>query len=158
MLFPLLKIPFSSRHDHMLPVQPQQSDFASGKLLSLSSRQSSHHLPGSETQTLMIFGTVLIATTAGNELRLHPPTHPPRAKERGKCSAWQRNKHNSFNFECNLNAQKANFAALNQPEPGSSFPDSHDFIRPESNFLAHGLSQQHPAKPKSLVLTGTAPF
>lgn len=142
----MLKIPFSSLHDHMLPVQPQQSDFASGKPLSLSSRQSLHHLSGSETQTLMIFGTVLLATTAGNELLLHPP----RTEERGKCCAWQRNKHNNFNSECNLNTQKANFAASNQPEPGSGFPDRHDFIRPDSNFD----SRAQPATPCEAQVTG----
>lgn len=64
---------------------------------------------------------------------------------------------NNFNSDYNLNALKVNFAPLNQAEPGSGFPDSHDF-RPKSNFWIHRLSQQHPVKPKSLVLKGTAPF
>lgn len=69
--FSLLKIPFASLHDCLLPAQPWQKDFASGK--PLSSLQSSHHQLCSKSQNQMISGTALAATIAGNEL-LHPPT------------------------------------------------------------------------------------
>lgn len=106
----------------------------------------------------MVFGTALAATTAGNELLLHPPTSHQREGKRLHLAEEHTHTPTASVLSTTLNAQKANFAAVNQAEPGNDFPDSHDFIRPKSNFLIQGLSQQHPAKPKSLVFSVTAPF
>lgn len=105
LLFSLLKIPLSSLHDHMLPVQPQ-SGFASGKPLSLCGALT--------IEPLLIFWHHCWQGAAS------PPTH--LVLERGSAVPGKGTNTNSSNPEISSNTLKENFAASNPGEPGSGFP------------------------------------